>query len=159
MTAPSPRPPALGFIFVTLVLLVLSFGIIIPVLPRLVTQFEGGSVAEGSNAYGSLIGVFALMQFLASPILGALSDRFGRRKVLLLALAGSTIDNLVMGLAPSLGWLSAIFGPPLAALSFGVCIAPDTRLHLPGIAFFEAATLLLLALRAFPTDAAAGRTA
>jgi MFS transporter, DHA1 family, tetracycline resistance protein len=104
--APSPgRAPALGFIFVTLVLLVLGFGIIIPVLPGLVTQFEGGSVAEGSNAYGSLIGVFALMQFVASPILGALSDRYGRRKVLLVALAGSIVDNLVMGLAPSLGWL------------------------------------------------------
>ncbi len=114
----SPRPPALGFIFVTLVLLVLGFGIIIPVLPGLVTQFEGGSVAQGSNAYGSLIGVFALMQFIASPILGALSDRFGRRKVLLLALAGSTVDNLVMGLAPSLGWLYV--GRVIAGLTAGV---------------------------------------
>jgi DHA1 family tetracycline resistance protein-like MFS transporter len=118
MTPPSPRQPALGFIFVTLVLLVLGFGIIIPVLPGLVTQFEGGSVAQGSNAYGSLIGVFALMQFAASPVLGALSDRFGRRKVLLLALAGSTIDNLVMGLAPSLGWLYV--GRVIAGLTAGV---------------------------------------
>ena len=118
MTASSPRAPALGFIFVTLVLLVLGFGIIIPVLPGLVTQFEGGSVAEGSNAYGSLIGVFALMQFVASPVLGALSDRFGRRKVLLIALAGSTVDNLVMGLAPSLGWLYV--GRVIAGLTAGV---------------------------------------
>jgi DHA1 family tetracycline resistance protein-like MFS transporter len=118
MTASSPRKPALGFIFVTLVLLVLGFGIIIPVLPGLVTQFSGGSVSAGSHAYGWLIGVFALMQFIASPVLGALSDRFGRRRVLLLALAGSTIDNLVMGLAPSLGWL--FVGRVIAGLTAGV---------------------------------------
>lgn len=118
MSTSSPRTPALGFIFVTLVLLVLGFGIIIPVLPGLVTQFEGGSVSEGSHAYGWLIGVFALMQFFASPVLGALSDRFGRRKVLLIALAGSTIDNLVMGLAPSLGWL--FVGRVIAGLTAGV---------------------------------------
>ena len=93
MQESSPRPPALGFIFVTLVLLVLGFGIIIPVLPGLVTQFEGGRVSEGSHAYGWLIMVFALMQFVGSPILGALSDRFGRRKVILIALAGSAIDT------------------------------------------------------------------
>ena len=112
------RAPALGFIFVTLVLLVLGFGIIIPVLPGLVTQFEGGSVAEGSNAYGSLIGVFALMQFVASPVLGALSDRYGRRRVLFVALAGSIVDNLVMGLAPSLGWL--YLGRMIAGATAGV---------------------------------------
>src|SRR5664279_5532083 len=78
MQESSPRPPALGFIFVTLVLLVLGFGIIIPILPGLVTQFEGGRVSEGSHAYGWLIMVFALMQFVGSPILGALSVRFGR---------------------------------------------------------------------------------
>ena len=112
------RAPALGFIFVTLVLLVLGFGIIIPVLPGLVTQFEGGNVAEGSNAYGSLIGVFALMQFVASPVLGALSDRYGRRRVLFVALAGSIVDNLVMGLAPSLGWLYV--GRVIAGATAGV---------------------------------------
>src|SRR5664280_471816 len=117
MQESSPRPPALGFIFVTLVLLVLGFGIIIPVLPGLVTQFEGGRVSEGSHAYGWLIMVFALMQFVGSPILGALSDRFGRRKVILIALAGSAIDNLVMGLAPDLGWLFA--GRMIAGLTAG----------------------------------------
>jgi len=118
MSPSSPRAPALGFIFITLVLLVLGFGIIIPVLPGLVTQFKGGSVSEGSHAFGWLIGVFALMQFIASPVLGALSDRFGRRKVLLIALAGSMVDNLVMGLAPSLGWL--FVGRVIAGLTAGV---------------------------------------
>jgi MFS transporter, DHA1 family, tetracycline resistance protein len=107
MDAEKTRRPALGFIFVTLVLLVLGFGIIIPVLPGLVTQFNGGSVAKGSDSYGWLVGVFAAMQFVASPVLGSLSDRFGRRKVILLALAGSAIDYVIMGLAPSLGWLFA----------------------------------------------------
>ncbi|HUL53743.1 MAG TPA: TCR/Tet family MFS transporter [Opitutaceae bacterium] len=118
MSTASPRAPALGFIFVTLVLLVLGFGIIIPVLPGLVTEFEGGSVSAGSHAYGWLIMVFALMQFIGSPILGALSDRFGRRKVILIALAGSTVDNLVMGLAPTLGWL--FVGRVVAGLTAGV---------------------------------------
>jgi MFS transporter, DHA1 family, tetracycline resistance protein len=105
MDAPAARKPALGFIFVTLVLLVLGFGIIIPVLPNLVKQFNGGSVAEGSSSYGWLVGVYAVMQFVASPVLGSLSDRFGRRKVILVALAGSAIDYVIMGLAPSLAWL------------------------------------------------------
>ena len=93
MDAKAPRKPALGFIFVTLVLLMLGVGIIIPVLPGLTTQFEGGNVAEGSGSYGWLLGVFSAMQFVASPILGSLSDRFGRRKVILVALAG-LVDRL-----------------------------------------------------------------
>ncbi len=107
MDAASPRKPALGFIFVTLVLMVLGFSIIIPVLPPLVTQFEGGSVAAGSKYYGLLLVVFAIMQFIASPILGSLSDRFGRRRVILIALAGSAIDYVIMGLAPSMLWMFA----------------------------------------------------
>ncbi len=105
MSRNGSRDPAVGFIFVTLVLLVLGFGIIIPVLPGLITKFEGGNVAQGSHSYGLLVGVFALMQFIVSPILGALSDQFGRRKVILIALAGSAIDYVIMGLAPNLGWL------------------------------------------------------
>jgi DHA1 family tetracycline resistance protein-like MFS transporter len=105
MNSASQPQPAVKFIFVTLVLLVLGFGIIIPVLPGLVTSFRGGDVAAGSATYGWLIGIFALMQFVASPILGALSDRFGRRKIILIALGGAAIDYVIMGLAPSIGWL------------------------------------------------------
>jgi DHA1 family tetracycline resistance protein-like MFS transporter len=105
MDPSATRKPALGFIFVTLVLLVLGIGIIIPVLPGLTTQFRGGNVAEGSGSYGWLLGVFSAVQFVASPILGSLSDRFGRRKVILVALAGSSIDYVIMGFAPSLAWL------------------------------------------------------
>jgi DHA1 family tetracycline resistance protein-like MFS transporter len=105
MDALAQRKPALGFIFITLVLLVLGFGIIIPILPRLIVQFQGGSFAAGSSSYGLLVSVFAVMQFIASPILGSLSDRFGRRKIILLALAGSAIDYVIMGLAPNMAWL------------------------------------------------------
>lgn len=105
MDAQAKRKPALGFIFITLVLLVLGFGIIIPILPRLIVQFQGGSYAAGSNSYGLLVSVFAVMQFIASPILGSLSDRFGRRTIILLALAGSAIDYVIMGFAPNLAWL------------------------------------------------------
>ncbi len=101
----SPRQPAVGFIFVTMVLSVLGFGLLIPVLPALVKEFNGGDTAAGSHMYGVLVGVFALLQFIGAPILGSLSDRFGRRKVILLSLAGSSIDYVIMALAPTLAWL------------------------------------------------------
>ena len=107
MDTPVPRKAALGFIFVTLVLMVLGFSIIIPVLPGLVTKFEGNDVAQGSHYYAWLLGIFGAVQFVASPILGSLSDRFGRRRVILIALAGTAVDYVVMGLAPSMGWLFA----------------------------------------------------
>ncbi len=96
------RRPALSFIFVTVVLAVLGLGLLIPVLPELVKQFRDGNVAAGSHTYGWLVSIYAVMQFFGAPILGSLSDRFGRRKVILLALAGSSIDYVVMALAPSL---------------------------------------------------------
>ena len=101
----SPRQPAVGFIFVTMVLSVLGFGLLIPVLPALVKEFKGGDVALGSHSYGLLVCVYALLQFIGSPILGSLSDHFGRRKVILISLAGSSIDYVIMALAPNLTWL------------------------------------------------------
>src|SRR5512132_3512652 len=93
----SARKPAVGFVFVTGVLIVLGWGIISPVLPGLVTEFQGGDAAAGAHMYGWILGSFAVMQFLGAPLLGVLSDRFGRRKVILIALAGSALDYLVMG--------------------------------------------------------------
>jgi DHA1 family tetracycline resistance protein-like MFS transporter len=101
------RAPAVRFIFLTLVLIVLGWGIISPVLPGLVTEFEGGDAAAGARTFGWVLGAFSAMQFLAAPLLGVLSDRFGRRKIILVALAGSAVDYLVMGWAPSFGWLLA----------------------------------------------------
>lgn len=122
-------------------LIVLGFGILIPVLPGLVEQFEGGSVAEGSRYYGWLLEVFALMQFVAAPVLGALSDRFGRRRVLLVALAGSAIDYVIMGLAPNIHWLfigrivSGLTAGALATVNAYVAdvTPPERRAHAFGI--------------------------
>ena len=101
----APRQPAIGFIFVTMMLSVLGFGLLIPVLPALVKEFRGGDVALGSHAFGVLVCVYALLQFIGSPILGSLSDHFGRRKVILISLAGSSIDYVIMALSPNLAWL------------------------------------------------------
>lgn len=106
MSSPSsPRPPAVGFIVVTLTLAIMGFGLLIPVLPKLIVQLRGGDMTSGSHMYGVLVSVYALMQFVGSPILGALSDRFGRRRIILIATAGSAIDYVIMACAPSLLWL------------------------------------------------------
>ncbi len=105
MSAPTPtRQPAVMFIFVTLVLAVMGFGLLIPVLPKLIVQFQGGSYAEGSGSYGWIMSAYALLQFVCSPFLGALSDRFGRRRIILIATAGSALDYLIMANAPTLAW-------------------------------------------------------
>lgn len=84
---------------------VLAMGLIIPVLPRLVEQFMGGDTANAARMFGWFTTAWALMQFLFSPISGSLSDRFGRRPVLLLSCLGLGLDYVFMALAPTLGWL------------------------------------------------------
>ncbi len=101
----SERKPAVVFIFVNLVLAIIGFGLLIPVLPKLIVQFQGGDLTDGSHAYGWVVSIYALMQFVGSPILGSLSDRFGRRKIILIATAGSAVDYVIMACAPSLTWL------------------------------------------------------
>lgn len=101
---PSPRKPALGFIFVTLFLDILGIGLIIPILPKLVTQLQGGNVAAASHSVGLLAALYALMQFVFAPILGSLSDHYGRRPVILGSLLGSGLDYLLLAFAPNLGW-------------------------------------------------------
>jgi DHA1 family tetracycline resistance protein-like MFS transporter len=96
---------SLVFIFITLLIDVLGFGIVIPVLPHLVTELSGGNQAHGARLLGLLFSAFGLMQFLFSPILGNLSDRFGRRPVLLISLASAVVDYVIMALAPNVGWL------------------------------------------------------
>ncbi len=101
------RKAGVKFIFITLLLDVLGIGIIIPVLPQLVTEMTGGSASEAASYYGVLAAVYSLMQFLCAPLIGALSDRYGRRRVILLALFAFGVDYLVMGFAPTLWWLFA----------------------------------------------------
>src|SRR5215469_4846017 len=96
------RQAAVIFILVTVVIDVLGFGIVIPVLPKLVQQFMGNDPVKGAAMYGVFGTVWALMQFFFSPLLGAVSDRFGRRPVVLLSNLGLGLDYILMALAPSL---------------------------------------------------------
>jgi DHA1 family tetracycline resistance protein-like MFS transporter len=93
------------FIVVTVALDFLAFGIIAPVLPNLIIQFEGGNMARASAITGYFGFAWATMQFLFSPVLGAWSDRFGRRPVILLSCLGLGLDYIFMAMAPTLRWL------------------------------------------------------
>jgi DHA1 family tetracycline resistance protein-like MFS transporter len=102
-----PRRAALAFIFITVLLDVLALGVIIPVLPKLVVDFTGGDQARAAKIYGLFGTVWAAMQLVCSPIFGSLSDRFGRRKVILVSNFGLAFDYVVMALAPTWQWLFA----------------------------------------------------
>lgn len=99
------RSAALSFIFVTVLIDVIGFGIIIPVMPKLIEHLTGEGLSEASQYGGWLLFAFALMQFFCSPIVGGLSDRYGRRPVLLLALLGFGLDYLFLAFAPTITWL------------------------------------------------------
>jgi DHA1 family tetracycline resistance protein-like MFS transporter len=101
------RRAAFAFVFITVALDMLALGVIVPVLPKLVLQFEGGDTGNAATIYGLFGTVFAAMQFLFAPLLGALSDRYGRRPLILLSNAALGLDYFVMALAPSLAWLFA----------------------------------------------------
>ena len=105
VSAPTgPRQAAVIFILITIALDMLALGAIIPVLPSLVTSFLGGDTAQGALVYGLFGTIWALMQFIFMPVLGALSDRYGRRPVVLLSNLGLGLDYILMALAPTL-WL------------------------------------------------------
>ncbi|HPQ97913.1 MAG TPA: TCR/Tet family MFS transporter [Saprospiraceae bacterium] len=99
------RKAAIGFIFVTLLIDVIGFGIIIPVLPSLISSMLDIPVNEASRYGGMLTAMYAVMQFIFAPILGNLSDKYGRRPVLLISLFGFFLDYLILGFAPSFYWL------------------------------------------------------
>lgn len=99
------RTAGLAFIFVTIFLDVLGLGIVIPILPGLIASFLGGDVSAAAQYYGYFIAVFAAMQFLFAPVLGALSDQYGRRPVLLVSLFGAGLDYVLLAVAPTLALL------------------------------------------------------
>ena len=118
-----PRRPAVAFVLVTLFLDVLGVGLIIPILPRLIEELSGGNLSSASHTFGLLAALYSLMQFVCAPILGSLSDRFGRRPVILMSLFGSGLDYLLLAWAPTLPWfflgraVSGITGASITAAS------------------------------------------
>jgi DHA1 family tetracycline resistance protein-like MFS transporter len=143
---PTPRRAAFVFIFITVLLDMLALGIIIPVLPSLVVGFMGGDTAGSAEVLGLFGTAWALMQFAFSPVLGALSDRFGRRPVILISCLGLGLDYILMALAPSLAWLfvgRVISGITSASISTGFAYVADVtppdlrgaRFGMMGVAF------------------------
>ncbi len=110
----------MGFIFATILIDCTGFGIIIPIIPKLIEQLSGSNIAQASIVGGWLLFLYAIMQFLFSPILGGLSDRYGRRPVLLISLLGLGLDYFLLAMAPNIAWL--IVGRLIA----GICGASFT---------------------------------
>jgi MFS transporter, DHA1 family, tetracycline resistance protein len=117
----SPIPPAIKFVLATIVINAMGFGIIIPVMPTLVMELSGEGIDRATAIGGQLAFAYAAMQFVFSPIIGNLSDRFGRRPVLLAALGGLTIDFILLAFAPTLFW---VFIARLVAGGFGASNGP-----------------------------------
>lgn len=123
-----PRKAAVIFVLVTVMLDVVALGLIAPVLPKLVLTFVGDDASSAAKMLGVFGTVFALMQFLFSPMLGVLSDRFGRRPVILLSNLGLGLDYIVMAVAPTIGWLflgRVISGITAASISTGMAYIAD----------------------------------
>ena len=103
--SPKPHAASVQFILITLVIDALGFGLVVPIVPSLVLKLSGMTISGASKWVGLLLAAFAVMQFICAPALGGLSDRFGRRPVLLLSLGGSCANYLLLAWAPSLTWL------------------------------------------------------
>src|ERR1700733_8154600 len=142
----SGRGAAVAFIFFTILLDMLALGLIMPILPKLVESFVDNDTASAARIFGVFGTAWALMQFFFSPILGGLSDRFGRRPVVLLSNFGLGLDYVLMALAPNLIWLfvgRVISGIASASISTAYAYIADVtpgekraaRFGLLGVAF------------------------
>ena len=141
-----PRRAAFIFVFITVLLDMLALGIVVPVLPKLVVDFLAGDTARAAEIYGIFGTAWALMQFLVSPLHGALSDRFGRRPLILISNFGLGLDYILMALSPNLWWLfvgRVISGISAASIATSYAYVADvtgpelrsTRFGLLGVAF------------------------
>lgn len=101
----STKTAAVGFIFVTILIDVIGFGVIIPVIPELIRSLVGGTMSDAARYGGWLLFAYAIMQFFFSPVLGNLSDKYGRRPILLISLFGFGVDYLFTAFAPTIFWL------------------------------------------------------
>lgn len=127
LTDPKKQRSATRFVLLIVFVYAVGFGIIMPVLPELIVELEGVSLSEATFIGGLIASAYAVFQFLMGPLVGNLGDRYGRRPVFLLSLAGFSIDFLLMGFAPNILWLfigrsiagalGAIFGPANAAMA------------------------------------------
>jgi len=99
------KKAAIGFIFITLLIDVMGWGLIIPVMPKLIAQLKNIEINEASSYGAWLLFAYAFTQFICAPLIGNLSDRFGRRPILLCSLLGFGIDYIFLALAPTYGWL------------------------------------------------------
>ena len=119
----SAQRSSLWVVFAIVLVDIMGYGLLLPILPQLVQQLVGGDLESASTIYGLLVASFSLMNFIFSPLLGALADRFGRRPVLLMSLFGLCIDYLILAMAPNVGWLflgrliAGIFSATLAVTS------------------------------------------
>lgn len=127
------HPRALMFLCIVLFLDAMSVGLVLPVMPGIIIELSSLPVSRAAEIGGYLLFTFATMQFLFAPMLGALSDRFGRRPVILIALAGFSIDYFIMAAAPTLLWLfiarlaSGLFGATYAAANAGIVDITDPK--------------------------------
>src|SRR3954468_14652053 len=144
--APARRTAAFVFVFITVLLDMLALGMIVPVLPKLVVDFSGGDSQTAAGVLGVFGTAWALMQFLFSPVQGALSDRFGRRPMILMSNFGLGLDYILMALAPTLSWLfvgRVISGITAASISTSFAYIADVappeqraaRFGMIGVAF------------------------
>jgi DHA1 family tetracycline resistance protein-like MFS transporter len=138
--SPSSRNPLI-FVLLTVLIDTIGFGIIMPVIPQLIMQIAKVDLSGAARLGGFLLVVFAILQFLFGPVIGNLSDRYGRRPVLLLSLLAFGVNYALMGLAPNLGWLfvgraltgiaGAVFGPANAFVAD--VTPPEKRAHSFGL--------------------------
>ena len=103
--------PSLWIVLATIMINMMGVGMMFPILPSLVEELTDGDISNTAAVYGATAVVFSVMQFLFAPVMGALSDRYGRRPVMLVALTGLGLDTLLLAFAPSILWVEFLGQP------------------------------------------------